>query len=52
MEQLILSIQPLATVLADNGSLFSVKVTNNHGSDSSNAAKLYVTATGERVTAR
>ena len=39
-----------ATVLADDGSLFSVKVNNNHGSDSSIAAKLFVTAPGERVT--
>ena len=40
-----------ATVLADNGSEFSVKVTNSSGSDSSNAATLYVTAAGSRVTA-
>ena len=40
-----------ATVLADNGAEFSVAVTNSHGTDSSNAATLYVTATGSRVTA-
>ena len=40
-----------ATVLANNGSLFSVKVTNNLGKDSSNAATLYVTPAGQRVTA-
>ena len=39
-----------ATVVADNGSEFSVKVTNSSGSDSSNAATLYVTAVGSRVT--
>ena len=35
-----------ATVLADDGSIFSVKVNNIHGSDSSIAAKLFVTALG------
>jgi hypothetical protein len=39
-----------AAVLSDNGSLFSVKVTNGSGSDSSSAAQLYVTASGARVT--
>ena len=39
-----------ATVLADDSSLFSVKVTNSHGSDSSKAVALYVTASGARVT--
>ena len=40
-----------ATVLADNGSLYSVKVSNSYGSDSSNSAKLLVTAPGSRVSA-
>ena len=40
-----------ATVLADNGAEFSVAVTNSYGTDSSDAAILYVTATGSRVTA-
>ncbi|MGA9291264.1 MAG: immunoglobulin domain-containing protein, partial [Ignavibacteriaceae bacterium] len=31
-----------ATALADSGSLFSVKIVNNHGSDSSNTAELIV----------
>ena len=39
-----------ATVPADNNAQFSVKVSNSHGSDSSSAAKLYVTASAERVT--
>ena len=38
-----------ATVLADNGAEFSVAVTNSYGTDSSDAAILYVTATGSRV---
>jgi hypothetical protein len=39
-----------ATVLADNGSEFKVVVSNSYGSDTSSVAKLYVTATGSRVT--
>ena len=38
------------TNLSDDGSLFSVKVSNGSGSDSSNSAKLYVTASDSRVT--
>ena len=39
-----------ATVLGDNGSEFFVEVANGFGSDTSDAAKLYVTAVGSRVT--
>ena len=39
------------TVIGDNNSIFSVKVTNISGSDSSNGAKLFVTAAGSRVSA-
>lgn len=40
-----------ATILADNNSEFKVVVTNSYGSDTSAIAKLYVTASGSRVTA-
>src|SRR3989339_1346479 len=39
------------TILGDNGSEFFVIVTNSSGSDTSNSAKLFVTAIGSRVTA-
>ena len=39
-----------ATNVTDNGSLFSVKVENTSGDDSSTAATLYVTAVDQRVT--
>lgn len=39
-----------ATVLSDNLSKFKCVVTNSFGSDTSNAATLYVTASGSRVT--
>ena len=38
------------TILADNGSLFSVKVTSSHGSVFSSSAKLFVSALDSRVT--
>lgn len=39
------------TTLANNGSEFKVIVSNSYGSDTSIAVKLYVTASGSRVTA-
>ena len=40
-----------ATILSDNSAEFKVVVTNSYGSDTSVVAKLYVTASGSRVTA-